>query len=354
LPDEATTSEKEALTEIGIEFICKGIETSIEMAEEDGYIDFTDQLYMPVYLKKSFFKYAWLACDECQDCSVLRRIMMQRMLTGRLLAVGDAFQAIMGFASAASDSMERVKEDFDCHDLFLTVSFRCDRAIVDYARQWSPMIEAREDAGEGSVKTIEEPEWDYADLRPSDAILCRNTKPLVSLAFRLIGKGIACHVEGREIGKGLIDLCKKWKKCDTIELLREKLESYAETQISRFLKKHQESRAQLIQDKVGTIYILMNGLADDEPVCLLEQKIYSIFKDNEQTLTLSTIHKAKGREWDRVFWIGKNLYNPSRYARQDWEIQQESNLMFVASTRARHELVIVNLKMPARKKRIEE
>jgi ATP-dependent exoDNAse (exonuclease V) beta subunit len=36
-----------------------------------------------------------------------------------------------------------------------------------------------------------------------------------------------------------------------------------------------------------------------------------------------------------------NKYQPSKYAKKDWQIQQETNLMYVAVTRAKSELVLV-------------
>ena len=55
---------------------------------------------------------------------------------------------------------------------------------------------------------------------------------------------------------------------------------------------------------------------------------------------LSTIHKAKGLEWDRVFLWRWDLL-PSPWARFEWQKEQERNAMYVAVTRARRELYFV-------------
>ena len=65
-----------------------------------------------------------------------------------------------------------------------------------------------------------------------------------------------------------------------------------------------------------------------------------IIEDNEPTLTLSTCHKAKGREWQRVAILEPELM-PSKWARQDWQYQQEQNLIYVAYTRTQSELFIM-------------
>ena len=58
---------------------------------------------------------------------------------------------------------------------------------------------------------------------------------------------------------------------------------------------------------------------------------------------LSSIHKAKGLEADRVFLIEpEGAPVPHPMAKQDWEIEQEWNLRYVAITRAKKELIYVS------------
>ncbi len=58
-------------------------------------------------------------------------------------------------------------------------------------------------------------------------------------------------------------------------------------------------------------------------------------------LVLSSIHKAKGREWERVFWLDRAGTCPSKWARQAWQQEQERNLMYVCATRAKEQLIEV-------------
>ena len=55
---------------------------------------------------------------------------------------------------------------------------------------------------------------------------------------------------------------------------------------------------------------------------------------------LSTIHKAKGLENDRIFFLAPELI-PSKYATQPWQYEQEQNLFYVCVTRAKRELIYV-------------
>jgi superfamily I DNA/RNA helicase len=56
---------------------------------------------------------------------------------------------------------------------------------------------------------------------------------------------------------------------------------------------------------------------------------------------LSTIHKAKGLEADRVFLLEPKLI-PSKFAEKKWQKEQEQKLLFVAYSRPRMELIFIN------------
>ena len=334
----------ERWTQEGIEHAISVIHHSIDL--DDEVIDFDDMIFAPlIHDIRLTWRYDWVLVDEAQDTNRARRLLAAKMLKpgGRLIAVGDPAQAIYGFAGADNDAMDLIERDFQTTRLPLTVTYRCPKAVVRHAQQWVSHIEAHESAPEGVVR--EAAALDHATLEPGDAILCRNTRPLVELAFDLIRKRIACHVEGRDIGQGLLTLATKWKSVRTIAGLRTKLHEYEQREVKRLLEKDQENRVGALVDKVETLRVLMSGLKEDDRIEELERVIATMFKDSEgndrRDITLSTIHKSKGREWDRVYLLGRNKYQPSPYATQAWAQQQERNLCYVAVTRAKRELVEV-------------
>lgn len=319
----------------------------------DSLSDFDDMIYIPVLKGLRVDQYDWVFLDEAQDTNATRLALAKMMLRagGRLVAVGDPAQAIYGFAGADSESLARIQREFNAITLPLTVSYRCPASVVAEAQQWVSHIIAHESAPAGSVTTLESDTFwkDYAaGLTVEDFILCRNNAPLVSAAYRLLSMGVACIIEGRDIGQGLIKLATKWKKIRTIVKLRERLESYRDTETAKALARGNESRAESIADQVGCLIVIMGTLPDDEQVAVLRDRINSMFGDCEpgqrpRCVTLSSIHKSKGRERKRVFWYGRNKYNPSPYARQDWQMEQERNLCYVAATRAMDSLVYINV-----------
>lgn len=66
--------------------------------------------------------------------------------------------------------------------------------------------------------------------------------------------------------------------------------------------------------------------------------------DEDDCLVLSTVHSAKGKEWDAVFVISAvdGLFPSSRALGSDEEAEEERRLMYVALTRARNHLSIVH------------
>jgi superfamily I DNA/RNA helicase len=340
----------------GIDAAAELLTVSNDMADE--MIDFDDMVYLPIQRNLTIRPFDWVLIDEAQDTNATRRALASKLLApgGRLVAVGDPAQAIYGFTGADSDSLGLIRDEFSAITLPLTVSYRCPKAVVAEARQWVQHIQPAANAAQGSVKRIDEKvfwEATYVTLTANDAILCRNTAPLVEIAYSLIRRGKGCIIEGRDIGLGLIKLAKKWKTATTVEDLRDRLGRWSRAEIARATDRGQDAQADKIADQTSTLFEIMSVLPDDAHISSVEIAINKLFGDTPagerpKVVTLSTIHKSKGREWPRVIWWGANAYQPSFYARQDWQKGQERNLMYVAATRAQETLVHVTVEKKKR------
>ncbi len=331
--------EDPELAKEGIRWAYKALKLSRDISSE--VIDYDDMIYMPIATRCRVWQNDWVLVDEAQDTNPARRALARKMLKpgGRAIFVGDRHQAIYGFTGADSDAVDLIIREFGCSSLPLTTTYRCPKAVVRAAQEVVHHIQAHETAPEGTVREIEVSDLQGQSLQSSDAVLCRNTAPLVKLAFQLIKSGTACHVEGKSIGEGLIKLAKRWKT-NNVAVLRDAIVNYRDRQVEKLMTKGKESLAEALADRVETILVLSEGLPD---VSALHAKIDALFQDDTPTLTLSTVHKSKGREWERVFVLGRNAYMPSKYARQAWQLQQEDNLVYVAYTRAKAELVLVRV-----------
>lgn len=313
---------------------------SNRVAVEKANIDFDDMLYIPLLLNLRFWQTDFVFVDEAQDTNPVRRAFIAKLLkvNGRLIAVGDPRQAIFGFTGASHDSLELIARDFKTVTLPLSVCYRCSANVVNHAAEIVPHLTAAPGAVAGKVAALAAA--DVAKVMgATDAILCRNTAPLVKLAYQLIAKGKGCKILGRDIGAGLAALV-RIQKASTLDSLGQKLTVYLARELSRFEAEKQEGKAAAITDRVECVRAIMETMSATDGVTALLAKIDSMFcqdDDSRPLLTLATVHKAKGKEYPQVAILAPELM-PSKFARQAWQMQQEENIIYVARTRAQENL----------------
>ena len=259
--------------------------------------------------------------------------------------------------------------DRGCVVLPLTVTRRCGRAIVKEAQKIVPDFEAHESCGRGFVGrmpfidsdaeggTANTPSYRGA-VAGGDMILCRVNAPLVSECFYFLKTGRKANIQGRDVGQGLISTIKRIMKPPSTQrdciaegrrnkemcILFGRLSDWLGNQQRKEHAKRNPSDARLIalQDRADCIYCFAEGAQTVEEVV---QKIEAVFTDDKhgRGIMLSSIHKAKGLEAERVFLLEpEGATVPHPLARSGWQREQELNLRYVAITRAKSELVFVS------------
>jgi DNA helicase-2/ATP-dependent DNA helicase PcrA len=318
----------------GYEYAAAIYDTSLRKREE---VDFDDMLLHPLFYNHSIPQQQWLFVDEAQDLSEIQHQLLSRMVpSGRLIAVGDPYQAIYGFRGATSDSMNYLSERFHATTFPLSVSYRCSQRVVEEAQEFCPIIEPWMGAPMGTVRDLGT-DWETMDFRDGDAILCRLTRPLIRLAWKLISGRTPCYVLGRDLADGLIALIKKCQQ-PTLDSTLKAMEAYVDAECTRFDLLEQFSKAAALRDKFDAIQELCDGLTLPQQ---LITRIENLFEPKPGAIVLSTVHKAKGLEWPRVYILGRHQYMPSKFAKLLWQQQQERNIIYVAITRAKTELYYI-------------
>lgn len=338
-------------------------------------INISDEYVYDITVERCHNFYAnGILVHNCQDLSPVQQEVAMRS-GKRLILCGDPFQAIYGFAGADSVAMANMQKrlastDRGCIELKLTVTRRCGRAIVAEANKIVPDLEAHVDNPEGKVlssalngvdkplfpigrdsETGEYPPghnpatWHYRNfVQDRDMILCRTNAPLVSECFKLIKSGRKANIQGRNIGQGLISMIERFRAKD-LEQLSKKLQQWFDRENAKEHAKKFPSEAKYI------------ALADKRDCieCFIEQcdtvqaviaKINSIFTDaNTGGIMLSSMHKAKGLEAANVYLLS-HIPHPHPMAKTKEAKEQESNLMYVARTRAIETLCYVYESLP--------
>ena len=306
-------------------------------------IDYTDMIYLPNHLNLPTQKYDWVLIDECQDLNAAQRHLMLRTLhdNSRFIAVGDERQAIYAFSGADSESFEKLRKVPNTTVLPLSECFRCGSEIIKTVKDIVPQIEAHQSTGIGVVNR----QAQLCDIKDGDMVICRNTYPLVKLCLKYIKMGIKATIIGSDIGKSITKLITKTKETD-MQLVFDRLYLDLEKTLRRIMQTNDISKANGLKNPeyvnlhekiqvIETIYKSNGGDANS-----IIKNINELFSDKKSGIIMSTIHKAKGLESDRVFIIHDDLL-PSRYAEQEWELKQEENLRYVAQTRAKEYLGFV-------------
>jgi len=323
------------LTDQYIDLARLAVIRSNKAALKDGTIDFEDMLYVPLIYPHRFPRYPVILADEVQDFNMLQHAMLKRCLlpSGRVIAAGDDRQAIYAFRGALSDSYSSLVKTFSMTELPLTVSFRCPAEVVRVAQQYVPDIEAAPGCKTGSV---EYPNFiEIADI--PNTILCRNNAPLIRLALRLLVEGKTCEVAGKDIGRGLVNLTKRITKRNLAsDDFAERLVKWREREEARYPR-----RKARIRDKYLALKELTAHHRDLKGIQAHLEKLYPDTNSKNYRpaeVQLSTIHRAKGREWPEVLFLDPQLL-PSKYATQEWELLQEANIGYVGVTRAQERLI---------------
>lgn len=335
-------------------------------AAADGAVDFTDMVYVPLTLDLRLEAYDFVCVDEAQDLSRLTLELVLRLVAGgaRALFVGDERQAIYAFAGADRRSLARVAEATVAALLPLSVSFRCPTRHVALARRFAPEMSAAPGATAGSVRLLPERALPRV-ARPGDLVLSRTNAPLVGTALALAGGGLPTTVLGDDLAEELLELAGRVFPVTTRlpEDAALAVERHGAAEAARLEEQHLTHPAlpRLLERSADlhSALALVLGALQDSPAAgplegvielwrgarrsrtELEAAVRRLFEPGSQAeaVVLSTIHKAKGREAERVF-----LLRPEELAvgSADAETEAvEANVLFVALTRARRELVLV-------------
>lgn len=323
----------------------RGIELAMELLDLSNHsnmVDFDDLLYFAVLDNILLPKFSFVFVDEAQDTNAIQREILKKVMAhdSRLIAVGDPAQAIYGFRGADSESMNMIAKQFDCVELPLTVSYRCPTTVIEYAQTIVPDIEAAPNAPAGAVVKLGK-KWELENFKDGDLIVCRTTRHLVALAFRMLKRRIPAHLMGNDIGAGLKGLIKRMN-ANSLDELQKKVDSWMEREVSKATEKEQDSKVERIYDQAHTINMLIDSMEENaRTIADLTAVIDKLFAPNNAArIKLATIHKAKGLEAPRVYWLNSSQC-PPKWVRKDWQMKQEMNLCYVAITRAMQELVLI-------------
>ena len=328
--------------------------------EEKIIIDFLDMIYLPVIKNVPVpTQYQYMFVDECQDLSYLQQKFIDKLiLEGEIekySAFGDKNQSIYLFAGSFSKSFDMFKERENVIELPLDINYRCSTSIIAYANEvYNNLLPFK--TSEGVVKHIKEGDYTKREdnlyrlediVRNIDddcLIICRNTKPLIQLYFNLLSVNRTPSFVGNDILNSVVNFLKPYKK-DTVKTFKEELHNELKLLVA---KKDESDRSRLeyllTKSNNETFTLIQNRLKYTDN--LLIDNVIGDLKEKlsrKGDIKLCTIHKSKGLEHNTVYLLNENLI-PSKFALTEEALVQENNIRYVARTRAKNNLYLLNLK----------
>lgn len=347
-----------------VDFVPEVYHRGLMQFEKDRSIDFDDMIFLPIFLPSwsdtykglHYDQHKLVLVDECQD---LNRLQFKTALElvkddGKLVFVGDRKQAIYGFIGADEHSFDHIISRTNAKEMPLSVCFRCPETHLDLIRKYVPQIQGKPNNPDGSVHHLD---YDHfirnagRYLKPDDLIVCRTNAPLVGTCARLINQGIKARIRGRDLGGMLKKIIKKTAKLPGFDF--KKFSSFiwkwAGMEMARLRKAGaSKTRIESVSDYALAIISVQQQLSYVHSVSALMDSIDGFFRDDKDAIWLSSVHKAKGLEAENVYVLGPEKMPLLFEDSQEWEFEQEKNIIMISLSRAKNRLVFI--KMPEKAK----
>lgn len=319
-------------------------------------------------------QYRFFTVDEYQDISPLQHALLDTWLGNHsdLCVVGDPNQTIYSFTGATSEFLQNFGSRYpDANVIQLTRNYRSTQQIVSFANRLtteSTIVEPLRSEGEIglaprmlSFATVSDECAALASairtkldqgVKPSDiAVLYRVNGQSEAIEHALTQAGIDYQVRGGErfFNRPEIQTAIRAVRAEAVSPSEKPLYQVV-SDICRSLgwqtqQPTEKGSAREKWESLNSFLAITDELAEGSTVSdfakELDERQRSQHEPVKAAVTLSTMHAAKGLEWDLVFVVGLTEgYLPITYANTDSEIREEQRLLYVALTRARVELTL--------------
>ena len=289
---------------------------------DDGAVRFEHDHYLKIWaLTRPRIQTDFLLLDEAQDTNpVVEQVFLSQRDHAQLVMVGDSAQAIYHWRGAKD-----IMTGFDGTQLTLSQSFRFGPLLAAEANRWLHLADAPlRLTGTPAVPT------ELGPLTRPDTVLCRTNVGAMAHVMDLMTAGCRVALVGggeslRALALAARDL-KDGRRTTHPELIL--FPSWGE-----------------LQDYAAHDLQPLVDLVDTHGTDAILAAVARLVPEQHAQVTVSTAHKAKGREWPRVK-IADDFTPPQDTDQQDAEGRAvpgpiddaDARLAYVAVTRARSRL----------------
>lgn len=299
-----------------------------ECISQQSRMGISPDVYLKVWEQSNPVIHAdYILADEMQDADGLMLAVLRRQTHLQALVVGDPYQQIYEWRGAVN-AMDYVRAE----QVILTESFRFGQRFAVLASKVLKLLgETVPLRGQANIQStlVEDP-----DTRPTvDAVLCRKNATVIGelaagleaghrVAVRANVKDILAFADGAD---RLMQGQRAWSPTSLVLF-----ESWKEVQ--------DYSKTFAGRDLLPIVTII-----DNQGTAYLRSLLTRITIEKDADYVISTIHGAKGLEWDRVRVCGDFRFKQEENGGMTLT-DEEKRLLYVGLTRARCEMDVSGLK----------
>lgn len=300
-----------------------------------------------------------LVIDEAQDMDEdefsLIKILMEQNEEMRVIAVGDDDQNIYEFRGSSSKYLEEFIKSENSTKHELVENYRSKNNIVDFSNQFVKLITRRlkkatiiaKQNENGQIKIVRYKNGNLINplvqdiintgLSGTTCVMTKTNEEASQIAGLLLKYNTPAKLIQSSDGFSLYNLdevrffLNELNLTDDVYTISEEVWDIAKRNLKN--KYRHSSKLEicnnLIKDFESTN--TKTKYKSDLDVFIRESRLEDFFSEKGETILVSTIHKAKGREFDNVFLMLEN-FNPIT--------DEDKRLLYVAMTRAKSNLTI--------------
>ena len=292
-----------------------------------------------------------LVIDEAQDMSQddfrLVQALIRQNEEMRVIAVGDDDQNIYAFRGSDSRYMQSLINQDGAELYEMTDNYRSSKAVVDCANRFVKRIPGRMKqtsihsaiGEEGRVRTLKSLLEAEINVQGSTAILTRTNEETMQVAYELEQRGLHATVAQSMGGfcfgnlaevRYFLKQLKQLGKNDDISITKEIWQAAKQ----RTLDTYATSTCLSIMQHFFTDFEITHKTyyRSDLREFIFESDIEDFIVSDDKSVFVSTIHKAKGREFDNVYLLSSI---------PDVRDVEDMRAYYVGLTRAKRNLFLV-------------
>ena len=300
-----------------------------------------------------------LVIDEAQDMDKdeygLIRVLMDQNTEMRVIAVGDDDQNIYEFRGSSSKYLEQFIRDNHSTTYELVENYRSKANLVAFTNQIAKKIQHRmkdtpimaHQTDFGKITLVRHYSENLivpvvndilaSDLTGTTGVLTRTNEEALQITSLLVKNGVQARLIQANDKFNLYDLAEvryflsRVNLHDDVYTISERVWEEAQRDLNNhFLK---STKLELLHNIINDFEATnpRQKYKSDLEVFIRESRLEDFINASGECILVSTMHKAKGREFDQVYLLLEN-FNPSTDA--------DRRLLYVAMTRAKHNLTI--------------